>query len=408
MKRQRPRIVVLFGTRPDTIKLAPLMKILLNDPAFDLVMVNTGQHDEQVVKGLLKFFGIESIFVTIAEMRHGQSPNHVIQSVVNGLSGLQRPDMIVVQGDTTSALSGALFAFNDGIALAHVEAGVRTGDIRNPWPEEVNRRFIDWMSDVVFPPTESALDCLKREGIACPDQHVTGNTSVDALLWCCRKIIEDDARAPAYNPGVKHVFVTVHRRESFGEPLESICQAVRQVAESYPSFNFIWPVHPNPNVYPVVYRNMEQVKNVLLCGHLDYMTTVYLIASACMVVTDSGGVQEEAASFAVPTIVVRTKTDRLEHEAWANSHNVDKVITYMREYRDKVTVAGTDRDDIVHAFEKMRPHAEERMDAAGLKPDFTSVRPLYGDGKASERIAAHLRRYFGVDPELFPEPSVFV
>jgi len=405
----KPRITVLFGTRPDVIKLASLIKILKKDPAFDCITINSGQHDLKVVNEILRFFGLGPPDVNLCEMTANQTPNDVLSKVVKNFKRTPQPDMIVVQGDTTSALAGALYGFNVGIPIAHVEAGIRTGNIYNPWPEEANRIFIDRIGTLLFPPTGENLEKLEDEKIKCPPENITGNTSIDALMWCCQKIIESGFMVPVYGYNTRHVFVTVHRRASFGEPLEQICNAIANISKRHPEFDFIWPVHPNPNVSNVIhsmrYRFQE---NVCLVSPYDYMSSISMIATSHMVITDSGGVQEEAASFAVPTIVLRERTDRMEHEAWANSHNIEKALCYMHEYKNKIKISGTDREKIEEDFEFVLRHAnkraEEEMDPSKI---FTSIRPLYGDGKASERIAAHLRQYFGMTPELFPDPEVF-
>jgi len=410
----KPKIAAVVGTRPDVIKLAQLCKILDQDPAFHFFAINTYQHSKIVLDQIKTFFGMNGSSLALNVMKEAQTLNDITVKVVDGVDQIlkaEKPDLLIVQGDTTSAFAGALAAFHRNIPVAHVEAGIRTRDIHNPWPEEINRMFIDRMATLHFPPTQLGIYYLKDEEIKVDDSFVTGNTSVDALMWCCGKIIES-AFFPSRTlyDSFEHVMVTVHRRESFGQPLENICQAVAQIAIENHNIRFIWPVHPNPNVYPVVNRMLCDISNVTLCSHLDYMTSVFLIGTALMVITDSGGVQEEAASFAVPTVVVRERTDRMEHEEWLTSGSKDKMLAAIDEYKDRVKIAGTDYNRIIDSAGLVLKEAHKRYDVMdrSIQSIFTSIRPMYGDGLASERIAAHLRRYFGLDPELFPDPSNFI
>lgn len=408
-----PRIMVVFGTRPDAIKLAPLIKILDADPGFDFFLVNTGQHEKRVIDNIMRFFGCCMNWINLAVMRKDQTPNDVMVNVMNGMSsviGAHVPDIVVVQGDTSSALAAALAAFNLGVPVAHVEAGLRTWDIRNPWPEESNRLCIDRISDMLFVPTASAFANLRRENIDANKELVVGNTSVDSQLFCCQQIIEEGfTEIAVYSADVPHIFVTVHRRENFGKPMEDICAIAKELAVVHPDINFIWPVHLNPNVREVIPDLLKGHGNIKLCEPFNYMTSMFMIGTSLMVMTDSGGVQEEAAGFAVPTIILREKTDRLEHEAAGRSRDRAMLIDYMANYKDKVKVVGHDKDAIAKAFgsvlhEALKRREKQYMTIQGI---FGSFHPLYGDGLASQRIAAHLRRRFGMEPEMFPEPSIF-
>ena len=413
MIKNNPKVMVVFGTRPDAIKLAPLMKILESDPGFDFIPVDTGQHETRVTSETLKFFDVKMKPTRLDVMKYKQTPNEVLYRVMAGISeaiSLSHPDVVVVQGDTSSALAAALAAFNLGVPVAHVEAGLRTWDIHNPWPEESNRLCIDRMSDMLFVPTASAFANLRRENIEANKEMIVGNTSVDSQLFCCQRIIEENFNlGRIYYSDIPHVFVTVHRRENFGKPIENICSVVRSIAVDHPDINFVWPVHPNPNVRGTVPDLMKGYVNVTLCEPFDYLTSMFMVGTALMVMTDSGGVQEEAAGFAVPTIVLREKTDRLEHEAAGRSRDRSMLIDYMASYKDKVKIVGHNPEMIAKEFSSVLKKSLERREKQDrtIPGIFGSFHPLYGDGLASQRIAAHLRRRFGMEPELFPEPAVF-
>lgn len=411
--KNNPKIMVVFGTRPDAIKLAPLMKILESDPGFDLFPVNTGQHEKRVIDEIMCFFDCHINWINLQAMQKNQTPNDVIIKVINGMSSVidaHIPDIVIVQGDTSSALAAAISAFNLGVPVAHVESGLRTWDIRNPWPEESNRLCIDRMSDMLFVPTASSFANLRRENIEANKEMIVGNTSVDSQLFCCQRIIEKGFPSTSvYAVDVPHVFVTVHRRENFGKSLKDICFAIENLAVIHPDINFIWPIHPNPNVRDIVPNFIKGCKNIILCEPFNYMMSMFMIGTSLMVMTDSGGVQEEAAGFAVPTIVLREKTDRLEHEAAGRSRDRSMLIDYMASYKDKVKIVGHNPEMIAKEFSSVLKKSLERREKQDrtIPGIFGSFHPLYGDGLASQRIVAHLRRRFGMEPELFPEPAVF-
>ncbi|HZI66147.1 MAG TPA: UDP-N-acetylglucosamine 2-epimerase (non-hydrolyzing) [Thermoanaerobaculia bacterium] len=353
------RILIVVGTRPEAVKLAPVIRRLKSEPSrFETVVCATAQHREMLDQ-VLDLFGIRPD-VDLDLMRADQSPNELASRAFAALDRvlvLHPVEWLLVQGDTTTALSAAVAAFHRRVRVGHVEAGLRTGDLQQPFPEEMNRRVVDLVADAYFVPTERAASALRAENVAESRIHRTGNTVVDALLQIAE--LQGDVLEE------RLVLVTAHRRESFGAPLESIVAAVGRLARAFPQFRFVHVAHPNPNVRAALagYRGLA---NVELVEPLDYRSLVSLMRRSRLILTDSGGIQEEAPTFGKPVLVLRRKTERPE--------GIDAGLARL---------VGTDEERIVEEAERV---LEGRSDLArGAR----AANP-YGDGRASERIAAAL------------------
>jgi len=368
------RVLVIFGTRPEAIKLCPLIAQLRSpqyQPFLKPVVCVTGQHRE-LLRGVLQAFAIEPNY-DLDLMSHAQTLSALASRLLSGLEPVfasVQPSLAVVQGDTSTTLAGALTSFYARVPVAHVEAGLRTFDMGAPFPEEMNRVLTSRLASLHFAPTEQAAENLRREGIPAASIRVTGNTGIDAVL-SVRERLRSGVLAGAALPlnlGKKLIIVTAHRRESFGEGLASICDAVADLA-SQNDVQIVWPVHPNPAVERTVYQRLGQTPNVLLLQPLEYVPFVDLLQRACLLITDSGGIQEEGPSLGKPILVLRDKTERPE----ALSSGV-------------VHLVGCDRSRIT----------EEA--ARYLNEEFPKDHPghphmLYGDGQASARIAESIAAF---------------
>ena len=325
---------------------------------FSTVVCCTGQH-----RDLLQELGGLRIEpdVDLGLMRPGQGLNTLAGALIHAIDEVlcaQRPDWMVVQGDTTTAMAGAMAAFHRRVGLAHVEAGLRTSDLHQPFPEEANRRIADMLSTVLFAPTERAARALADEGSPPQSIHLVGNTVVDALLAM--------AGEPEGAPERPEILVTVHRRESFGEPLRRIFTALRELAQRHPDVDWIYPVHPNPNVRGPANEQLSGLPNLSLLSPLPYPDLVRQLRRCRFVLTDSGGIQEEAPTFAKPVLVLRETTERPEGVAAGVAR-----------------LCGTDTEAIVHAAtELLVNESSYRAMARAINP--------YGDGRAAERIVAVL------------------
>jgi len=373
----QPKISVIFGTRPEAIKLAPVIRELRKHPALECRVCVTAQH-RQMLDQVLNVFGIVPDH-DLALMRDNQTLADFTARALTALDrylSTERPDLILIQGDTTTVLCSALAAFYHKIPIGHVEAGLRTGDLYAPWPEEANRVLTSRLAALHFAPTETNRQTLLREGVPEDRIFVTGNTVVDAL-FIARDLVRQAppkiAALPAVlQPGatVGHpplVLITGHRRENFGAGFEQICQAIKGLALRYPKTAFVYPVHLNPNVRKPVFAVLGELANVYLIEPLPYLEFIALMDRATLILTDSGGVQEEAPSLGKPVLVMREKTERPE--------GVE---------RGLVRLVGTDREAII---------AEVSAILEGRATPSSCVENPYGDGHASERIVAHCARY---------------
>jgi UDP-N-acetylglucosamine 2-epimerase (non-hydrolysing) len=369
--KQTFHVLVVFGTRPEAIKLAPVIKRLeAKAPGVRTQVAVTAQH-RQMLDQVLALYGIVPDD-DLAIMRPRQTLDQV---TVRGLERLgrlydaERPDLVLVQGDTTTSFVAALAAFYRRIPVGHIEAGLRTYDKFHPFPEEINRRLTSHVADWHYAPTVRARGALLAEGVPASRILVTGNTVIDAVLEVAKKPL---ARSPipGWRPDPKRrlLLVTAHRRENFGAPLESICRALRDLADGYPDVYVIYPVHLNPSVCEPVHAILGGHPRIRLVPPLDYHPFVALMAQATLILTDSGGIQEEAPSLGKPVLVLRRVTERPEAVEAGT-----------------VQVVGTDRQRIVAAARRLLddPRAYRRM-ARCANP--------YGDGKASVRIAKHVLR----------------
>ena len=363
-------IAVLVGTRPEAIKLMPVVRALEAAGAPPALWV-TGQHREMLepILAELELRPDESLDL----MQPGQALADISARVLTATRDLvarKRPRILVVEGDTTSVAMGALAAYYEGVRVAHVEAGLRTGDRRNPFPEEINRRLVACLADLHFAPTPRARDNLLREGVDPATVHVVGNTVVDALFVARDRLVPrlpPDARLDAWPaPGRRLVLVTAHRRESFGPDLRSIIEGLKRLAGARPDLDIVYPVHLNPQVDGPVREALGGVDNLHLMPPLGYLRFVQLLLRAALVITDSGGVQEEAAALGVPLLVARRTSERLEA--------VEAGVAEM---------VGPDADRIVAAA--LRLLGDPEAHARRARP--TSA---FGDGRAGPRIAEAL------------------
>lgn len=369
------KIFVIFGTRPEAIKLAPLILQLKNLENIETTVCSTGQHQE-LVEDALEIFGIEPD-IDLDLMQKDQQPVDLLTECLTTLDLLFDeciPDIVIVQGDTTSAFAGALIAYHWKIPVAHIEAGLRTYDRYAPFPEEMNRVMIDHLSTIRFSPTQDTTRKLKKEGLDC---ILTGNTIVDAINIVRDKIFEKNSIITKYQ-----VLVTVHRRENFGHPLEQIMQAVLSLLDIYPKLKFLWPVHPNPNIRRYVYKTLSGIDGIELVEPMNYLDMVKAMMESRIIMTDSGGLQEEAPSLRKPVLILREKTERPEI--------VGK----------NAKLVGTNKQDIINAVHKLLNNAElYHKTASHINP--------FGDGWASKRIVNELIRFlYPGDLHLVPNQSL--
>lgn len=370
-------LLSVIGTRPEAIKMAPVIKELNKHPnRIRSVVCATGQHREMLDQ-VLNLFQITPDY-DLNLMRPNQSLAQLTARLCHGLDQVMtevRPDWVLAQGDTTTVLIAALLAFYHQIPFGHVEAGLRTGDRKRPFPEEINRRIADLVADAYFTPTERAGEALLREGCSAENIHVIGNTVIDALLDVAEREYDWAAGPLAKLPKEQRfVLITAHRRESFGQPFQELCQAIRQLAERFAdeepckhgAVHFVYPVHLNPNVRQPVQAILSGLPNVTLLEPLDYLSLVHLMKRASLILTDSGGIQEEAPSLGVPVLVLRETTERPE----GISAGV-------------VRLVGTERDRIVSEASRLLRDPAAHADMA------SRVNP-YGDGKAAKRIVSIL------------------
>lgn len=375
----RRKILVVFGTRPEAIKLAPVVHELLKHPKeFATRVCVTAQHREMLDQ-VLSIFKIRT-HTDLGIMQKGQSLEDVTSRVLLGMKGVlarEKPDMILVQGDTTTVMATALAAFYAGIPVGHVEAGLRTWNKRSPFPEEINRVVATHLADLHFAPTNQSRDNLLSEGIDPRRIVVTGNTVIDALYHVRGAVMRSKARYTKAFPGIdfsrRMILITGHRRENFGEGFLSICRAIRSVARRHPEVEIVYPVHLNPNVQKPVRGMLGGLPNVHLLDPLPYLPFVFLMDSSYLILTDSGGVQEEAPSLGKPVLVMRNHTERPEA---VRAGTVRLVGTSSRRIEREIERLLTDRK----AYSTMsRAHNP------------------YGDGKSSGRIRRALTTYLRVN-----------
>lgn len=363
-------VLVVMGTRPEAIKLAPVIDRLRLGGELKTIVCATAQH-RQMLAQALAVFGIRPEY-DLNVMKDDQSPLQVAGAIFERLSVVlekERPHCLIVQGDTTTTFAASWTAFHHRIPVAHVEAGLRTGDKNQPFPEELNRRLVGQIAELHFAPTKRAVANLKHEGVNPEKIILTGNTIVDALL----KILKSPAKK--VDPQLagldgRIVTITVHRRENFGSPLERICAAIGELEKRYDDVNFVVCVHPNPSVRETLQKRFRQRERVVPVDPLDYVTFIHLMKRSTLILSDSGGIQEEAPTVGTPVLVLRDVTERPEaiDSGWAR-------------------LVGTDPHRIFVEASSLLNSDKQRRGRKLVNP--------FGDGRASERIVSAVKRVFG-------------
>ncbi|ODP97413.1 UDP-N-acetylglucosamine 2-epimerase [Salinivibrio sp. SS3] len=373
----RVKVLTVFGTRPEAIKMAPLALGLNDDERFDARVCVTAQHREMLDQ-VLDLFQLKPDY-DLNLMKPGQDLTDVTSGILSGLKPILsefKPDIVLVHGDTATTFSASLAAYYQQIPVGHVEAGLRTGNIYSPWPEEGNRKLTGAIANLHFAPTNSSQDNLLNEGIADNQITVTGNTVIDALLQVVNKFEKEPelsaqlAQQFAFlDPMKKMILVTGHRRESFGGGFERICQALSQTAEAHPEVQIVYPVHLNPNVQEPVKRLLAHHDNIHLIEPQEYLPFVYLMNQADIILTDSGGIQEEAPSLGKPVLVMRDTTERPEAVAAGT-----------------VKLVGTDVNVITEQLSRL-------LSNESAYREMSRAHNPYGDGQACARIADFLNAW---------------
>ena len=361
----------IFGTRPEAIKMAPMVINLANDDRFHSRVCVTAQHREMLDQ-VLELFGLVPDY-DLNIMKPDQNLTDVTTAIIQGLQAVLedfKPDVILVHGDTATTFAASLAAYYQQIPVAHIEAGLRTHNLYSPWPEEGNRRLTGSLASMHFAPTQTSRQNLINEGVAAECIHVTGNTVIDALLSVVEKLHAPTSplrgrldRQFAFLPqDQRMILVTGHRRENFGDGLERICQALAETAARFPAVTFVYAVHLNPNVQEPVRRRLASISNVHLIEPLDYLPFVYLMTRAYLILTDSGGIQEEAPALGKPVLVMRDTTERPEA--------VDA---------GTARLVGTEIASITH-------HLRELLSDEAAYREMSNAHNPYGDGRACTRI----------------------
>ncbi|MFT2791880.1 non-hydrolyzing UDP-N-acetylglucosamine 2-epimerase [Serratia sp. T13T92] len=371
------KVLTVFGTRPEAIKMAPLVHALAQDDAFESRVCVTAQHREMLDQVLRLFEIVPDYDLNI--MKPGQGLSEITCRILEGIKGVLedfKPDVVLVHGDTTTTMATSLAAFYQRIPVGHVEAGLRTGNLYSPWPEEANRKLTGHLAMYHFSPTENSRQNLLRESLRDDHIFVTGNTVIDALLWVRDRIMHNpelrtslDQRYPFLDANKKLILVTGHRRESFGGGFERICSALAEIALQHPEVQVVYPVHLNPNVSEPVNRILKGIDNIILIDPQDYLPFVYLMTRSYLILTDSGGIQEEAPSLGKPVLVMRDTTERPEA---VDAGTVQLVGTDVAKIVDAVTRLLTDEGEY---------HAMSR------------AHNPYGDGHACQRILEALKNH---------------
>ncbi|MCG3205652.1 MAG: UDP-N-acetylglucosamine 2-epimerase [Elusimicrobia bacterium] len=385
---KRKKIFVFFGTRPEAIKMAPVIKSLEQDSHFHVQVALSAQH-RNLLDQVLRVFGVKAQ-VDMNLMRPGQSLTDITVGVMTQMVPVLarlKPDMVLVHGDTTTSMAGTMAAFYAGVPVGHVEAGLRTFDLSRPFPEEANRQLTDVLSTLYFCPTPMSKMNLIREHRNPQNIFVTGNTVIDALLETARRPRPFENRELGkiikriHEDGKKMILMTAHRRENFGKPFEEAFQSIKNLCRAFPDNEWIYPVHPNPHVAGLAHRILGGEPRIHLLDPLEYTDLVLAMQASHLVVTDSGGLQEEAPSLGKPVLVLRDVTERPEAVQAGT-----------------VRLVGTDRKKIQREFERLI------KDARYYRKMANAVNP-YGDGKAGNRIVQAIKWFFGMTPKK-PKPFI--
>ena len=367
---RRRKIVCVVGTRPEAIKMAPLVRLLREDGRFSVTLLASGQHAEMLDQALAHFGLVANVNLNV--MRDRQSLDHVTASVLTGAGKFldENPqDMILIHGDTTTALAASLAGFYRRIPVGHVEAGLRSHDMSLPFPEEANRVLADRLSSLYFAPTEGDAENLRREGAAEERIHVTGNTVIDALFWTLKNIGDRRGLESDIPEGVPLILMTAHRRESWGEPLARVCRAVTGLLRERPEVRILIPLHRNPAVREAIRRDLGPFPQVSLTEPLGYPDFVAAMNRSLFILSDSGGIQEEASALRKPVLILRTLSERPEAVTLGTG-----------------VLVGTDPDKILG-------EARRLLDDAAYRESFSNRGTPFGDGRACERIAGIIGRY---------------
>ncbi|HUW05080.1 MAG TPA: UDP-N-acetylglucosamine 2-epimerase (non-hydrolyzing) [Williamwhitmania sp.] len=379
----KKKIAVVFGTRPDTIKMAPIiLELQRNSEFFDVLPIATAQH-RQMLDQVLEVFNIKPSY-DLNIMAPKQTLASLTAKIVTGLDEIfekEQPDMVLVQGDTTTTCIGSLAAFYRQIPVGHIEAGLRTNDKNNPFPEEINRRITGCITDLHFAPTETAKQSLLLENTNPKNIFVTGNTVVDALEYSVKDGYEfavPELKA-IIDENKKIVLITMHRRENWGSPMEGAARAIKRLAVKYPELNFVFPLHKNPIVREAVVPILENTANIKLIEPLDYLDFVNTMANSFLILTDSGGVQEEGPHFGIPILCLRSVTERPD------------AVTF-----GTVKLVGLDEEVIFNTANML---IENKLEYAKMA---NATNP-YGDGLSAERTIKIIKNYFGMASETVEE-----
>lgn len=378
----KPTVLVVFGTRPEAIKMAPVVASLRQETSLDVKTCVTGQHREMLDQ-VLRLFDIKPD-VDLAIMKSGQDLTDITSTILLKLRDVLaqiKPAIVLVHGDTSTTFAASLAAFYARIPVAHVEAGLRTHKKYSPFPEEINRKLTAGLADLHFAPTETAKLNLTKEGILASSIHVTGNTVIDSLMDTVKRINnslplkgELDATFSFLDPNKKTILVTGHRRENFGAGIVNICNALLELSKR-PDVQIVYPVHPNPNIQQPVSDLLGKTKNIYLIPPCDYLPFIHLLKNSYLVLTDSGGIQEEAPSLGKPVLVMRDTTERPEAVEAGT-----------------VKIVGTSLKAIVE-------QATQLIENSALHESFSRKINPYGDGLASDRIATEIAKFLAQAPE---------
>ena len=381
----KPKVLFTFGTRPEAIKMAPVVQAFLADPAFTTKIVLTAQHREMLdqVMSIFNLTGDYDFNIMIQK----QSLAFITTSVLTKFSEVleeEKPDLVFVHGDTTTTYSCSLASFYQNIPVAHVEAGLRSGDLRNPFPEEMNRKLADALCSLHFCPTLHARNNLLKENIKSSGMFITGNTVIDSLFQVIEYLKKNNPQ-PKTVSSLKRILVTLHRRESWGEPIENVARAIRDVVNENPDVSVIFPIHKNPIVRESVGPILGGMDRVDIVEPMDYLTFVTEMQDAYIIISDSGGIQEEAPSLGKPVLLTRAVTERPE--------GIESGVVKM---------IGTD-------FEKVKSEITKLVQNETYYKSMMKIRNPFGDGKASIRILAHTKKYFSLpNPEHLKEFGEYV
>lgn len=371
---KKKKLLLIIGTRPDAIKMAPLANALKRSIFFEIKILSTGQHKE-LLKQVLPIFDLE-IDYDLDIMIPNQSLSYVLGQILNNFSKVANefcPDLVLVHGDTTTALGASIAAFYSKIRVAHVEAGLRSGDKESPFPEEINRVLISNLSSYHFAPTITSRNNLINEGVEKSNIYVTGNTIIDALGYVKKKPLKTSYQYQHFLNGKKIIPITIHRRENLGINLLNICAALKIIAKRHLDIQMVFSVHPNPNVRQPIFNHLSNISNISLIEPLDYVEFVDLLSRSFLILTDSSGIQEEAPSLGKPVLLLRQNTERMES-------------------KENIKVIGVETDNIIREVESI-------LFNKIVHREMSTINDSYGDGNASDKITRILEQIFFSSPE---------